>query len=388
MGGASNTTTAAMATATSSSGAVVGEGMHRAARMAMVLLIVGLAIIGTFTLSTNMWIAYQTRVSPPTQVVTSPFPPTEGSSSSLAGTPVNLSTPFTAERDGDGDHRSHTDEEKEESDDSRRNIALRGGTTTPEKFDRRKEADGQTSKESQSMQDTTGGIEKIGSNSDQGTNTRSKYLPSTHTQRYQEPCDGEDCSAEVEAVQIETVPQKTFWGSDDLKKNLHKGYQYICSKKEKRHPRMKRVESVTRANPETLLQKSVLADGVGHSYSSTEELPQAKTTEFSAPACDLRECDQSRFPFIYFLLPERNRVGSAARMITSMNNATKRCDVAPWLPCLCFYVVDYQTPDTSVIDRLKGLWPGHIRVLRKRAPTDPWMKTQVRGISLLICTVE
>eukprot|EP01138_Halocafeteria_seosinensis_P004726 gb/GECG01004832.1/.p1 GENE.gb/GECG01004832.1/~~gb/GECG01004832.1/.p1 ORF type:complete len:555 (+),score=40.89 gb/GECG01004832.1/:1-1665(+) len=183
-------------------------------------------------------------------------------------------------------------------------------------------------------------------------------------------------SCHLQQATVIAAPERTMWGPPALQESLKQMYDRICTSKTKRNRGVKRVHSKSRASPQTLIQTSVSTRGVGFEVRDVSKVPQDKTKIYDSPTCDLRRCDQSRYPFIYFLLPERNRVGNAERMIRSMRNATSRCDVAPWLPCLCFYIIDFNTTMDDAMLRLHNSWPGHVRVLRKQEPTEPWMKTQ------------
>lgn len=176
------------------------------------------------------------------------------------------------------------------------------------------------------------------------------------------------------------TPSSFIWGNRSLMKEYRKR---ICEKQNKAYlPRLKSIEILparTRANITTLVQYSwkMLTKGYDDEIASTEVWENTKAQE--KPFCDLRLCNQDLFPFIYIVVPHRNRVTNLERLISSIRNATMQCDQPPpWYHCLCIYVNDYGSdPKLDLFDRLSQIWMDKVRILQRENVTDPWIKAKV-----------
>lgn len=110
--------------------------------------------------------------------------------------------------------------------------------------------------------------------------------------------------------------------------------------------------------------------------------------------CDLRKCDQNRYPFTYMLTTSPTGSSDDVRgLISSIKESATRCTDHPpaWYDCLCIYVVvsppasnsrysHLQTPSfAKQIHSISSLWRHHVRVLSvQRRSTGAMLDSLVR----------
>lgn len=161
-----------------------------------------------------------------------------------------------------------------------------------------------------------------------------------------------------------------------------------------RNQQLKHVLMVNNSRPlelstAALLQRSFSISNVSYDDEIFDSAFSAYTKVLRQPYCDLRKCPQKQFPFIYLVIPHRNRIANLVRLVSSVKNSALRCDKQPpWLHCLCFYVSDYDTDDATGMleNRLASTWKDRIRLISRRNVTGPWIKTKVRIVRrVLLC---
>jgi hypothetical protein len=134
-------------------------------------------------------------------------------------------------------------------------------------------------------------------------------------------------------------------------------------------------------DPHLMLQRSFKMDNVGYTEDIKNEIFPEHGSILKEPYCDLRQCDQKAYPFIYFVIVHRNRVTNILRLLQSVRESIFQCNRVPeWANCLCIYVSDYDTKEGKIpfSKSLHLAYKGHVRLLSRRNVTETFKKGQVR----------
>lgn len=180
-----------------------------------------------------------------------------------------------------------------------------------------------------------------------------------------------------------------IWGPQDFQQKLKAWYRGFCENVT--HVDRVNLENVQESTSKAeLLQRSFQLHNVSYDDELTKPIFSEKGRVLEYPYCDLRKCPQDRFPFIYFVIPHRNRVTNLLRLISSVRNATLRCDSPPpWHDCLCMYVSDYGTrTNVPLASRLENVWRDKIRLLSRTSVTGPWIKARVSTLLDLVLLIS
>eukprot|EP01138_Halocafeteria_seosinensis_P002014 gb/GECG01002063.1/.p1 GENE.gb/GECG01002063.1/~~gb/GECG01002063.1/.p1 ORF type:complete len:573 (+),score=63.75 gb/GECG01002063.1/:1-1719(+) len=177
-----------------------------------------------------------------------------------------------------------------------------------------------------------------------------------------------------------------LWGTPAFREKFRVWQQKRCVNDTKRYANATKMDArfVSIKSTEALLQRSFQLENVTYNDELREPIFSLKGKVLEYPYCDLRKCPQERYPFIYLLVPHRNRVGNLLRFVSSVRNATLRCDEPPpWYHCLCIYVSDYDTDrKTSLASELEYAWRDRVRLLSRSPATYHWIKTQTYNSAL------
>lgn len=173
-----------------------------------------------------------------------------------------------------------------------------------------------------------------------------------------------------------------LWGSPAFRSDLKEWYGKVC-KSESHIDRINMGDTAKSTSEAELVQRSFQLHNVSYDDELHSNIFPEKGQALETPYCDLRNCPQDRFPFIYILIPHRNRISNLVRLVSSVRNATLRCgEPPPWYNCLCLYVSDYATKDkVSLSVQLDNVWKDRIRLLSRSPVTAPWVKGRVRLLS-------
>lgn len=172
------------------------------------------------------------------------------------------------------------------------------------------------------------------------------------------------------------------WGSADFRSKLARWTEKQCAYEKENRVRevdeMMEIPERATSNAE-LIQRSFQLVNATYDEELEHDVFPEKGRLLEYPFCDLRKCPQEKYPFIYFIIPHRNRVINLLRLLTSVRNATLRCDEVPeWYHCLCMYVSDYDTSTkTPLASNLEYIWRDRIRLLSRAPATTPWIKAKV-----------
>ena len=172
----------------------------------------------------------------------------------------------------------------------------------------------------------------------------------------------------------------SVWGHKEFQFRLRKWREKSYHQRKVHKSQISLMRTLPMVNRETLLvQRSISMFNIGYDSDVKPSAQPGHAIAMERPLCDLRGCDQKRFPLIYIVIGHRNRPRSVLRLIQSIRNVTLQCDIAPaWLKCLCVYVSDCgSTIDYSLAAPLRDLWDGHIRLLSRENLTENFSRGSV-----------
>lgn len=175
-----------------------------------------------------------------------------------------------------------------------------------------------------------------------------------------------------------------LWGPPEFQRKLSEWRKAMCRAKE-----TNQVTSVSGmdqlpfvSETSLLFQRSFSMSQVGHNTDLECPVFPDNGQIIENPYCDLRRCNQRRFPFVYVVISHRNRPDNLVRIVQSIRNSTEQCENPPeWVHCLCVYVSDYGTSrNVSLASRLSDTWNGHVRLLARTDVTEPFSRGSVSNL--------
>eukprot|EP01138_Halocafeteria_seosinensis_P006301 gb/GECG01006442.1/.p1 GENE.gb/GECG01006442.1/~~gb/GECG01006442.1/.p1 ORF type:complete len:686 (+),score=96.15 gb/GECG01006442.1/:1-2058(+) len=178
-----------------------------------------------------------------------------------------------------------------------------------------------------------------------------------------------------------------LWGRKQFRHNLTEWETKTCKAEREYH--VQKVEGLSdrstfASSSAELVQRSFQLLNTTYEDELEEDIFSQKGRVLEYPFCDLRKCPQERYPFMYFIIPHRNRVTNLLRLLSSVRNATARCDeTPPWYHCLCMYVSDYDTfSKTPLSADLEHVWRDRVRLISRAPATAPWIKAKTYNSAL------
>eukprot|EP01138_Halocafeteria_seosinensis_P002669 gb/GECG01002728.1/.p1 GENE.gb/GECG01002728.1/~~gb/GECG01002728.1/.p1 ORF type:complete len:544 (+),score=38.97 gb/GECG01002728.1/:1-1632(+) len=177
-----------------------------------------------------------------------------------------------------------------------------------------------------------------------------------------------------------------LWGSNNFQSSLKQWYAEQCRYQNTSYIfGVPGIEDTPKAKSNAeLLQRSFQLKDVAYNDDIEKPVFATKGRMLEYPYCDLRRCPQDKYPFIYFIVPHRNRIHNLLRLVSSLRNATLRCDeTPPWYECLCVYVSDYDTESkTPLSSDLDSAWKDRVRLLSRSPASGPWIKAKTYNSAL------
>eukprot|EP01138_Halocafeteria_seosinensis_P006435 gb/GECG01006578.1/.p1 GENE.gb/GECG01006578.1/~~gb/GECG01006578.1/.p1 ORF type:complete len:511 (+),score=53.15 gb/GECG01006578.1/:1-1533(+) len=190
----------------------------------------------------------------------------------------------------------------------------------------------------------------------------------------------------IDPKEIKKKHNNFLWGTKSDQSKVKQWKDRVCKELENRPmPGVTKMQELPFVNDSNaLVQRSFEMFNVNYDSDVERPIFPDNGRPLEEPYCDLRKCDQSKFPFIYFMIAHRNRPANLQRLVASFRNATLQCESPPeWLPCLCIYVSDYGTSmETELASRLANTWKDRVRLLSRRNVTRPFTKGRTYNVGL------
>eukprot|EP01138_Halocafeteria_seosinensis_P016100 gb/GECG01016429.1/.p1 GENE.gb/GECG01016429.1/~~gb/GECG01016429.1/.p1 ORF type:complete len:466 (+),score=27.11 gb/GECG01016429.1/:1-1398(+) len=189
------------------------------------------------------------------------------------------------------------------------------------------------------------------------------------------------------SIDYNNSPKKLgLWGPPEFQRKLSEWRKAMCNAKETNQVTsvhgMDRLPFVEDRG--LLVQRSLSMSHVGHTTDIECPVFPHNGRVLEEPYCDLRRCNQRRFPFIYIVIGHRNRPDNLVRIVQSMRNSTEQCENPPeWAHCTCVYVSDYGTNvNVSVSSKLREAWNGHVRLITRKSVTEAFSRGSIYNSAL------